>query len=111
MTSHRSIQKHHVDSIVPIVEHFSTRDEVVALLLTGSLAHGFARPASDVDIAIVVSAAEYQKRKLVGELTYYDDRLSTYTGGYVDGKYVDLQFIRDVAARGSEPARFALKDA
>lgn len=105
------MQKHHADSIANVVEHFSGQDDVVALLLTGSLAHGFARPASDVDIAIVVSEGEYQERKLAGKLTFYDDRLCTYPGGYVDGKYVDVQFIRKVASHGSEPARFAFKDA
>lgn len=84
---------------------------MLALLLTGSLAHGFARSNSDVDVAIVVSADDYQRRILAGELTFYNEGLCTYAGGYVDGKYVDLQFIRDVAARGSEPARFAFKDA
>ncbi len=105
------MQKHHTDSIARVVEHFSGQDDVLALLLTGSLAHGFARPASDVDIAIVVSASEYQERKLAGKLTFYDDQLCTYPGGYVDGKYVDFQFIRDVASHGSEAARFAFKDA
>ena len=33
------------------------------------------------------------------------------TVGYADGKYIDLAFIETVAKRGSEPARFAFKDA
>lgn len=110
-TIRQPMHKHHTESIANVVEYFSGRDDVIALLLTGSIAHGFARPASDVDVAIVVSETEYQRRKLVGELTYYDDRLCTYLGGYVDGKYIDIQFVRDVASHGSEPARFAFKDA
>jgi len=32
-------------------------------------------------------------------------------GGYVDGKYISEGFLREVAARGSEPARYAFQDA
>ncbi len=108
---HPLLSEHHSATIGRVVEHFCRRDDILALLLTGSLAHGFARPASDVDIAVIVSAADYQRRKLACDLNYYDESLCTYAGGYVDGKYVDVQFIRDVAAHGSEPARFAFKDA
>lgn len=105
------MQKHHAESIDRVVDHFANCNDILALLLTGSLAHGFSRPASDVDITIVVTASDYESRKLSNSLTYYNDGLCTYPGGYVDGKYVDTQFIQDVASHGSEPARFAFKDA
>ncbi len=111
MTIHSSFCPHHASSIERVVEHFRQDPDVLALLLTGSLAHGFARSNSDVDLAIVVSAGEYQRRKVAGELTFYNADLCHYEGGYVDGKYVDIQIIRDVAARGSEAARFAFQDA
>jgi predicted nucleotidyltransferase len=102
---------HHTETISNIVSHFKTRDDILAVLLTGSVAHGFSRENSDVDIAIIVGETDFQRRKTVGELTFYDTSLCSYPDGYVDGKYMDLGFIRDVAQRGSEPARFAFKDA
>jgi predicted nucleotidyltransferase len=101
----------HTETISSIVAHFAARQDVLAVLLTGSIAHGFARENSDVDIAIVVGESDFQRRKTVGDLTFYDTSLCSYPDGYVDGKYMDLGFIRDVAQRGSEPARFAFKDA
>ena len=81
-----------------------------ALLLGGSIAHGFARADSDIDVSIVVDAAEYRRRQREHRLHYNNRTLCTYDG-YIDGKYVDLGFLRLVAERGSEPARFAYEGA
>jgi hypothetical protein len=101
----------HTETVSNIVAHFTAREDVLAVLLTGSIAHGFSRENSDVDIAIVVSECDFQRRKTEDDLTFYDTSLCSYPDGYVDGKYMDLGFIRDVSQRGSEPARFAFKDA
>lgn len=42
---------------------------------------------------------------------YYETKFCDYQGGYIDGKVVNLQFLKDVAERGSEPARDAFRDA
>lgn len=109
--SHAALAAHHQATIERVVQHFRSDAGVLALLLTGSLAHGFARASSDVDVAIVVAPHEYQRRQRQGELSYYNEGLSTYAGGYVDGKYVDLPLLMQVAEQGSEPARFAFQDA
>ncbi len=101
----------HAETISKIIAHFAPRDDVLAVLLTGSVAHGFCRENSDVDIAIIVSESKYQQYKSTGDLTFYDTSHCSYLDGYVDGKYMDIGFIQDVAKRGSEPARFAFKDA
>jgi hypothetical protein len=101
----------HAATVSNIIAHFATCEEVLAVVLTGSIAHGFCRQDSDVDIAVVVDQSDFERRKSVGELTFYDTSLCSYPAGYVDGKYMDLRFIQDVALRGSEPARFAFKDA
>ncbi len=56
----------HAETVSNIVAHFATRDDVLAVLLTGSVAHGFSRENSDVDIAIVVNESDYQRRKQQG---------------------------------------------
>jgi predicted nucleotidyltransferase len=102
---------HHAESIHNVVAHFQQRPEVAALLLGGSIAHGFAGPASDVDVLIVISDEAYQERLARGDLTFYTREFCSYPEGYVDGKYLRPAFLRQVAERGSEPARFAFLDA
>ncbi|HVT72407.1 MAG TPA: nucleotidyltransferase domain-containing protein [Lacunisphaera sp.] len=101
------MDQHHVDTIDNVVRHFRPDPSVRALLLGGSLVHGFARPESDIDVAIVVSADEFARRRAENRLTFFNRSLCTYPGGYVDGKFMDLDFLRQVAERGSEPARYA----
>lgn len=104
-----ALAPHHAASIRNLVAEFERDPAVLALLLGGSLAHGFARPDSDIDVAIVLTPAEFQRRRQGGKLHYYNRTLCTYSG-YIDGKFMDLDFLRLVADHGSDPARFAFKD-
>lgn len=102
---------HHRATVDRVRETFRDDPEVLAVLLGGSIAHGFASDTSDVDIMIVISEEDYAKRRGAGRMLYWSDTLSTYGGGYVDGKYVSIDLMRRVRDSGSEPARFAYKDA
>jgi predicted nucleotidyltransferase len=102
-----TLAPHHLATCRNVVAEFERQPEVLAVLLAGSIAHGHARPDSDVDIAIVVTPDEFERRAAAGRLTYFDQSLATWEGGYVDGKFHDLAFIRDVAERGSDQARYA----
>lgn len=103
--------KHHEESIRNVVDYFKQEAEVEALLLGGSIAHGFALPTSDVDVMILVSEQAYAERLKRGDLHFFNRELCTYADGYVDGKYLNPGFLLQVAEKGSEPARFAFKDA
>jgi predicted nucleotidyltransferase len=102
-----NMHPHHLAAIHRVTEHFQRDPEVQALLLGGSLAHGFETAASDIDILIFVSDAEYQKRLAENRVHFFDTELAAYPGGYVDGKYSTHAFVQQVAEHGSEPARFA----
>lgn len=102
------MHSHHAQSIANLVAAFQRDTEILALLLTGSIAHGCERPDSDIDVAIVVDSPAYQRRRDAGLLHYNNRELCTYDG-YIDGKYVDLAFLKLVAERGSEPARYAFE--
>ncbi len=102
---------HHIASIDNITAHFHRDAETLALLLGGSIAHGFETPGSDVDVMIVVSDAAHAERTARGDLHFFSRDLCTYDAGYVDGKYVARSFLARVAASGSEPARFAFQGA
>ncbi|KAM7210816.1 hypothetical protein V8F06_013796 [Rhypophila decipiens] len=102
---------HHAASIEVIKSHFETLPDVLALLLTGSIAHGFAAADSDVDVLVVLTEEAYQARLDAGDTTFVRHDLTTYEGGYVDGKYISLSFIQSVTDKGSEPSRWAFEGA
>lgn len=102
---------HQRETIQRTVEHFSADPEVEALLLGGSIAHGFHTAQSDVDVMILVSDADFARRVETGGTCFFSRELCTYPEGYVDGKYVSVGFLEKVRERGSEPARFAFQDA
>ncbi|HEX2862546.1 MAG TPA: nucleotidyltransferase domain-containing protein [Lacunisphaera sp.] len=104
------MEKHHSDSIDNLVRAFQADPKIEALILGGSLAHGFARPDSDIDVSIIVSAGELAALRQSGRLHYNNRALCTYAG-YIDGKYMDLDFLRLVAFRGSDPIRYAFEGA
>lgn len=98
---------HHTQSIQNVTDYFQRDPEVLALLLGGSIAHGFETSTSDVDIMIVVSDDDHKKRLEENRVHFFNLDLCTYQGGYVDGKYLSPSFIEQVKQKGSEPARFA----
>ena len=105
------MHSHHEESIQKASAFFRQDPEVEALLLGGSIAHGFEAPNSDIDVMILVSDQIYRKRLEEGRIHYYSNQWCSYEGGYVDGKYICMEFLNQVARRGGEPARFAFQDA
>ncbi len=102
---------HHEESIQNVVKYFQNEPEVEALILGGSLAHGYASPVSDIDVMIIVTDQNYTKRFNEGNLQFFNRELCTYPEGYVDGKYLGMSHLTQVAEKGSEPARYAFQDA
>lgn len=102
---------HHQDSLQNVIQFFQNDPEVLALLFGGSLAHGFGLPSSDIDIMIIVSDENHAERLNTNHTTFFTRDLVTYSEGYVDGKFISQAFLKQVAEKGSEPARFAFKDA
>lgn len=106
-----SMHPHHRTAIDRVTERLRADPEVQALLLGGSIAHGFERPDSDVDLMLVVSDADHAARLRDGHVQYWTREGCDWPGGYAEGKYVSPGFLAQVAERGSEPARFAFQDA
>lgn len=89
------------------MERFSSEPGMLAVLVGGSVAHGLARPDSDVDFMLVLddeAAARMPE-------TFFDASAADYDGGYADFKAFGRGFLDEVAERGSEPARWAFEDA
>ncbi len=105
------MRPHHKKAIEKLTEHLKKKDEFLALIITGSVAKGVEKENSDIDIILVVTDEEFERRKEKNKLIYFSTRFCKYPNGYFDGKIVNLQFIKMLAERGPEPARDALNGA
>jgi hypothetical protein len=101
---------HHRQSVMNLRDRLMPEQSILAVVLGGSICHGYERPDSDIDCMLVVSDEEYSQRQLDNTIQYFTTELTPYEGGYVDGKYHSLDYIEKVASFGAEPARFAFKD-
>ncbi|MCB0192119.1 MAG: nucleotidyltransferase domain-containing protein [Anaerolineae bacterium] len=104
------MEKHHQECLDKFVGQYKQNPSTLAIILGGSLAHGFAKPDADIDICLLVDAEEFQRRKATNQLAFSLWDICTYEQGYVDCKVVDLAFLETIAQRGSDPARYAFKD-
>jgi hypothetical protein len=102
---------HHQAGIDSITEKLKAREEVLGVIIGGSIAHGYAAAESDIDIMIVLSDVDYERAFAEQEIGFFETDSCSYEGGYVDGKCVSADYIRKVAESGSEPAKYAFKDA
>ena len=97
----------HQRTVDRLIERFSADPAFDALLIGGSIARGWEREDSDVDIILLAGEQEHARRAPKFDLHFFSRDFSDYPGGYVDGKIVDLAFLEEVAEKGSEPARAA----
>lgn len=103
--------QHHQQSLEKAIAYFTEisdkKDDIIAIILGGSVAKGCERVDSDLDFMIVVTDERYQqleqKRQTVETIGGY----CTYPEGYFDTKYYPKAFLEQVAQKGSEPARNA----
>lgn len=101
------MEAHHRRTIERVTELFQPDPRFVAVIIAGSVARCWSRPDSDVDIMMIATDEEYARRAAAEDHHYFNRDLCDYPGGYVDGKLIDMQFLRDAADHGSEPARAA----
>lgn len=105
------MRAHHQRVVQRLVDRFQDDPGLLAMIVGGSVAKGWASDDSDVDVMLVATDEEYARRLETGDLGYLDFETAHYPGGYVDGKVIDVAFLREVADHGSEPARAAFLDA
>jgi hypothetical protein len=79
----------------------------LAVILGGSVARGTELPDSDVDLILIASPEEYERRLAENDFGYLNEEVCDYPGGYAEAKVMSLSFIEEIADRGSEPARAA----
>lgn len=97
--------KHHEESLQNLIAYFKDKPEVIALVFGGSVAKGCERPDSDLDAMCILTDEAYEervkRRKTAESIVGY----CTYPEGYFDIKYMNMDYIRDAAEKGSEPTR------
>jgi hypothetical protein len=101
------MREHHQRTVDQLVTHFKDDPAYLALIVGGSIARGWDKEDSDVDILLLATDEEYARRLPDRALNYFTLDFCDYPGGYVDGKILNLAFLKEVAERGSEPARAA----
>lgn len=99
--------EHHKRAINKLVGRFENDPAFPAIIIGGSVAKRRCRPDSDIDVFMIATEEEYQRRMNDNTIHYYIADICDYPGGYIDGKVINSQFLMDVAGRGSEVARSA----
>jgi len=105
------MREHHRRAIDVLSKKLSGDPTVLALIIGGSVAKGYAREASDVDCYIVVPDDQFSERLSARDTHYMDRDVCDYEGGYVDGKYISLDWMKKCAKVGNEPTRWSFCDA
>ncbi len=103
--------QHHRDAIESITRKLKARADILGIIVAGSVAHGFANETSDIDLMLVLSDEDYERALKSGDIGYYETEATPYDGGYVDGKFTSAAYLEKVAQCGTEPAKFAFRDA
>jgi predicted nucleotidyltransferase len=109
-TYRRPMHPHHQRMVDRLRMHVLADPTVLALLVGGSVARGEARAGSDVDCRVIFTDEEYRRRVAVGDLLLNFSHLAEAPARAAGGEAGDVQLLRDVADRGPEVWRFALKD-
>ena len=105
------IKPHHQRGIDNLTNEYINDDRFQAIIIGGSVAKGCARDDSDVDFMIVATDEEYRKREEIGDLFINRTDLTDYPGGFVDGKIINMEYLKKVVAKGNEPTRAAFDGA
>ncbi len=105
------MHQHHRETLDRIAKRYADDQDVLGVLLVGSIAHGFEKANSDVDIMLVLPDESFAARERDGTLTFLDLESAKYDGGYVDIKCTSFGQMERVRDHGSEPARFAFEGA
>lgn len=104
------MEKHQQDAIDKFLALYTKDETLLAVLLGGSIAHGFSVYDSDIDVILLVSPDEFIKRKKQDKLAFSIWDICEYENGYIDCKIADINFLNKIKERGSDPARYAFKD-
>ena len=105
------MKPHHERTVHKLADHFAKQEDCLAVIVSGSVAKGVEKDDSDIDAILVFTDEACKAKWDRNELFYWTTDFCDYPGGYIDGKIVDLAYMRAAAERGNEVTRAAFKDA
>ncbi|MGH1524589.1 nucleotidyltransferase domain-containing protein [Leifsonia sp. L25] len=97
--------EHHERAISRYLADVSADPEVLAVIVSGSVARGAERPDSDVDLYLVVTESRWDEAFAARRLMYTSTEGIGYDDGYFDIKLATLSYLDDAAERGDDPVR------
>lgn len=101
---------HHEESIRRYIDKMQGNGETLAVIIGGSIAHGFATEQSDVDVMVVIPDDLFARRLEQFSLTFLDKE-PYRNEGHIDGRYVSVEWMEKVAAYGNDATRYAFDGA
>lgn len=97
--------EHHERAIARYVADVSADPDVLAVVVSGSVARAAERADSDVDLYLVVTEARWEAAWADRRLMYTSTDGIGYDDGYFDIKLATLSYLDDAAERGDDPVR------
>jgi hypothetical protein len=97
--------EHHERALARYVASVAPDPEVLAVIVSGSVARGAERPDSDVDLYLLVTEQRWDAAYAERRLMYTSTDGIGYDEGYFDIKLATLSYLDDAAERGDDPVR------
>ena len=101
----------HKKAIQKLIKLHKNNPKNIALIICGSIATGKARENSDIDLYSVVKDKEFERIKNKKSYFYGTWDPNEFYGIEIDGKIIDMQFLREAVRHASEPTRASFQDA
>jgi hypothetical protein len=100
--------RHHDTALARFVDRVSTDDDVLAVIVSGSVARGEETAASDIDLYLVVTEPVWDRAMARERIMYVDREGADYPGGYFDIKLATIAYLHDAVDHGDDPVRDSL---
>lgn len=97
--------EHQERALAAYVDDVRDDDDVLAVILVGSLARGTERETSDVDVYLVVTDERFARATRDGSFAWTARNGVDYPGSYIDVKLASPAYLATAAERGDDPTR------
>ncbi len=106
-----NMTKNHQQAIDKLVQLHKDNPDNIALIICGSLARKEARDDSDIDLYLVVKDEKFKNVKK--EKAYFCGSWNPeeFYGIEVDGKIINMHFLKEAVIHASDPTRYSFTDA
>lgn len=97
--------KHHDEALTRYVARVTLDPDVLAIVVTGSVARGNERPDSDIDLYLVVTEKAWDRAVGANRIMIVETDGAEYEHGYFDIKLATVSYLDEAAVLGDDPVR------